>query len=228
MIYSLLFSSLFLAVGGGGVYLLLRFVGSQSPFVHRTAWAAVLLLGVLWVQIHGDQSENRYFSTGSDSFSPSAGAYRGDGLFSFQVPIGLQQARLRIPSDTDVTYRVQIDGKGDWLTSDDSIDFPLGTIEKAMKIDVAANKSPKITLNVVDESGKPVEEYYAWAEYTKHGTPAKIKVDGDKIRVDITPERYYELNWDFARSELSLSGILDVSFKESVYSNIHLILRCSV
>jgi hypothetical protein len=47
----LLLLTLFLAVGGGIVYLLLRFVGSRSPFVHRTAWAVVLLLGVLWVRI---------------------------------------------------------------------------------------------------------------------------------------------------------------------------------
>ncbi len=49
---SCLFSStLFLAVGGGIVFLLLRLFGSRSSFTHRTAWGAVLLLGVLWFQV---------------------------------------------------------------------------------------------------------------------------------------------------------------------------------
>ena len=47
----LLFSSLFLAVGGGVIYLLLRFAGCRSSVIHRIAWAAVLLLGILWIQI---------------------------------------------------------------------------------------------------------------------------------------------------------------------------------
>ena len=47
----LLFSTLFLAVGGGIVYLLLRLTGCQSSLIHRIAWGAVLLLGVLWIQI---------------------------------------------------------------------------------------------------------------------------------------------------------------------------------
>jgi hypothetical protein len=46
-----LLSSFFLVIGGGVVYLLLRYIDSRSAFVHRTAWAAVLLLGVLWFKV---------------------------------------------------------------------------------------------------------------------------------------------------------------------------------
>ena len=46
-----LLSSLFLVIGGGAVCLLFRFVGSRSPLIHRTAWGAVLLLGILWFKV---------------------------------------------------------------------------------------------------------------------------------------------------------------------------------
>jgi len=162
------------------------------------------------VNIHGRQSEDRFFAAKPSSDSPSA--YQGEGLFSFQVPIGLEKAILCIPCDAENAYRVSIDG-GDLFFADNGSDFPLGTIEGAMKIEVVNYQSPKILLNVVDETGQPVMEYHAWIEYTKHGTPAKIKVDGDKIRVDITPERWYEIDWEFARSEITYGGILDITFK---------------
>ncbi len=47
----LLTSTLFLVIGGGIVFLLLRFFGCRSSLTHRTAWAVVLLLGVLWFRI---------------------------------------------------------------------------------------------------------------------------------------------------------------------------------
>ena len=159
--------------------------------------------------IHARREDGSFFTTNSSSDSPSA--YRGEGLFVFQVPIGLEKAMLRTSSTTNTSYRVKIRGENEWLEA--AMDFPLGTIGKGMTIDVAVYKSPKITLNVVDESGQPVKEYYAWLEYVDNGTPARIAIKEDKIRIDITPERFYEIvSWDFATSELPLVGILDVSF----------------
>ena len=162
--------------------------------------------------IVGGRSDNRSFAARTSSDSPSA--YRGEGLFSFQVPAGLTEASLNLPYDTDSSYRVKIGGKDDWLEPKNDVNFPLGNIVQAMNIDVTTYKSPKVTLNVVDEAGQPVKEYYAWLEYVKEGTPpAKIKVEGEKIRVDRTPEHYQELGWDFAASKMSLFGVLDITFK---------------
>jgi hypothetical protein len=162
------------------------------------------------VNIHGCRDDNSFFGARPSSDSPSA--YKGEGLFSFQVPIGLTKASLRVPSDSNTAYRAKLDGAEGWLEAEQGMDFPLGTIEKPMKIEVTVYKSPKMTLNVVNESGQPVKEYYAWLEYTKNGTPARIKFEGDKIRVDITPEHWGEIGWEWATSELPLGGILDVSF----------------
>jgi len=215
--------------------------------------------------IYGRMSNGSYFVARSHSDSPSA--YRGNGLFSFQVPVGLENTSLRIPSDTNTAYRARIDSKGDWLEANNSMQsasqngivqtsfqspagqqnvslipsdtntahqakiddrgdwlesnncmqFSLGTIEQAMTIDVAAYRSPKITLNVVNESGQPIKEYYAWMEYAKHGTPAKVSVNGDQIRVDAASGHQHTFNWDSATSELPLVGTchccMDVSFK---------------
>lgn len=161
--------------------------------------------------IKGQQADGRHFFSRPSSDSPSA--YRGEGLFSFSVPIGLKEAKFSVPSDTNTGYRIRIAGQDDWLEAIHYINYPLGTIEETMNIEVEVYKSPVISLNVVNESGQPDKEYYAWLEYTKSNTPAKIKInDKGEIRVDITPERWNEVNWEWATGRLPLSGILDVSF----------------
>ena len=217
----------------------------------------------LSTNVYGRQSDGRYFVA---RFSPSSSsAYRGNGLFSFQVPVGLENASLYIPSSTRTAYRARIAGNNDWLeagnssmnslrlnhivqasasqssasqgngnvslissdtqasragsdstanwiAADYSREFPLGTVSQTMAVDVASYKSPQITLNVVNESGQPVREYYAWMDYAKNGSPAKINIDGNKIHVEMSAGQH-EFNWDFANKDFSLSGIFDVSFK---------------
>lgn len=168
--------------------------------------------------IHGRKGE-AYYAARPSSESPSV--YQGDGLFSFQVPVGLENASLRVFSkDDSLSHRCRIAGIDKWLENGGmSFDFQLGTIENDMRIEVFTYKSPRIELDVTDESGKPVEEYYAWIEYVKNEHPARIKLVGDKVRVDITEDRWHEINWDWATSESSLSGILDVSFTYKDFGN---------
>ncbi|MCL2004620.1 MAG: hypothetical protein FWG73_00490 [Planctomycetaceae bacterium] len=167
--------------------------------------------------ISGRQEDGNFFASRMSSDSPSA--YQGDGLFSFQVPVGLENAAFRVPFDTNTTYRMRIEGESEWRNANNRSELPLGTIEQAMRIEVAAFKSPNIILNVVDELGQPVKEYYAWLEYISNGTPATIKVEGDKIRVEITSEHFHVIDWDYATSLVPLLGILNVSFKYKNFGN---------
>ncbi len=164
-----------------------------------------------YISISGEQGEGKHYYSRPSSDSPSG--FMGDGLYSYNVPVDLTGAILNLQSNTNYSYRVRLEGKTDWIEPKHGDDYPLGPITKDTKIEVAVFKSPKITVDVVDEQGQPVKEYYAWAEYADTKTPATIKFEGDKIRVDRTAEDWHEVNWEFATPELPLVGILDVHFR---------------
>ena len=115
---------------------------------------------------------------------PSAGPrYPGEDQFSFQIPDQLQGAELVLDLplgavdsqsriNNELSYRAVIEGEvvepepsGLWKW----VSFPLERIYDGQKIEIICYQSPKITLNVVDEEGKPVKEFVAAAQYTKRG-----------------------------------------------------------
>jgi len=121
--------------------------------------------------------------------------YLGEGQFRFQLPDQLQAIELVLDSpfravdsrsriNNELSYRVLIGGKVVEPSGRlGRLSFPLEKIYDGQRIEVISYKSPKITLNVVDEQGEPIREFVAGAQYAKREQAVTFKQADSSLRV---------------------------------------------
>ncbi len=129
-----------------------------------------------WLFIEGGDVGFHVVEAYSSSSSRYRGNYLGEGRFLFEVPEKLRDAKLVLKQegfsspkiDNEISYRCSVDGK-EATPPAYPLNFPLRDLDTDRIVEITCIKSPKITLRVFDEEGKPVKEYFAAAQYSKRG-----------------------------------------------------------
>jgi len=119
----------------------------------------------------------------------------GKDKILLEIPMRLREATLNpraiLPGaphrefDNEIAYRCFIDGKEieqerlAW-----SYSFPLEPFDSDKDIQVAVYKAPLITLHAVDEEGKPITEFFAGAQYIRHGLIPEVTWDTEGVRLE--------------------------------------------
>ncbi|MCL2349529.1 MAG: carboxypeptidase regulatory-like domain-containing protein, partial [Planctomycetaceae bacterium] len=138
--------------------------------------------------------EDRKWFVVPKSTSESDG-YLGDGKFSFDVPVGLKDAELHVySSGEDDVFICTVAGNKLLPSKDQSGCYSLGTIDKEMTVEVTCLKSPKLKVRVQDESGKPIQDYFAIADDAASDPPSKFEMLENALKIT-TEETWYEFKW---------------------------------
>jgi len=142
----------------------------------------------------------------------------------FAIPLRLQEATLS-PSviqsgaayreyQNELAYRCFIDGKEiEQKRRAWSYSFPIEPFDGDKEIQIAVYKAPVITLHAVDEEGKPIKEYFAGAQYTRHASMPEILWDAEGVRFKNFEKRFLLICWTQIANKLHYPyADMDVEF----------------
>ena len=151
------------------------------------------------------------------------GKHLGEGRFSFEVPVQLRGAKLILKHrhesfeiDNETSYRCFMGGK-EIEPMPYPLNFSLPSLDADKNIEVVCYKSPKMTLHVVNEAGKPVKEYFAALLYSKRNQPVTITQDDEKVLVEVPGRIEFGVprvatDWAYASSKHQFRLGLDIGF----------------